>query len=234
MSVRRVGLVSVRNKPKAVPVYLMDRFLRHLVKRSIVKYIYLLRGGNSDPELFRQKGILPLGDRLNDIWEGLYSLLENFSRAKWDQFRHEMETKMRSDSSRLYRLKAHDSLHWGPFAMLVRESAFQPKEMGNYDYLRIPEIVDDICDSFKVTFGYNLADAYIDATKSYIVKFHSVTTKDYYIGVALYYLYKKYLNEPLSLHSNTCFDGMATKIEASSIISVNLIDYELLTSSINS
>ena len=45
--------------------------------------------------------------------------------------------------------KTTNRLHSGPYAMLVKESAFRSSEIGNHDYLEFPEIVEDICNGYE-------------------------------------------------------------------------------------
>ncbi|AWI03207.1 hypothetical protein [Clostridium drakei] len=50
--------------------------------------------------------------------------------------------------------------------MVVKDAAFSSEEIGNHDYLKIPEIVEDICVCFEKIYGINL---YISNSKSMIV-----------------------------------------------------------------
>jgi len=71
--------------------------------------------------------------------------------------------------------------------MLVKEIGFN--DVGNHDYLRVPEIVEDICLSFQQQYGIDLFHRYLSNTKSCIVKFYSENVKECYLYSALYYLY---------------------------------------------
>jgi len=37
----------------------------------------------------------------------------------------------------LYSMKANDAMHWGPYALLTKDHAFKPEEIGNLDYFDI-------------------------------------------------------------------------------------------------
>lgn len=124
-----------------------------------------------DPKSVRRLGVLPLNLALDSIWDFLHGLLPSpSSRPEWDAFRARLDT--RDDRrTRLYRAKVRNPLHWGPYAILMREAAARPKEMGCHDYLRTPEIVEDICRAYALESGVDLAPAYRAATRPCVVKF---------------------------------------------------------------
>jgi hypothetical protein len=78
-----------------------------------------------------------------------------------------------------YNLKTSGSIHWCPYAMLVKDIGFN--DVGNHNYLRVPEIVEDICLSFQQQYGVDLLQRYLNNTKSCIVKFYSNNIKEYYL-----------------------------------------------------
>ena len=71
----------------------------------------------------------------------------------------------------LYGMKVHGKMHWGPYALLSRDHAFKPGEIGNHDYLGAPEIVEDICLCFSEKFEFDLLGAFMKKTKPCVVKF---------------------------------------------------------------
>lgn len=69
------------------------------------------------------QGILPLGQCLDAIWNFLYSLAKRqVTQEEWNRFRHDMGSDHHAD---LYEMKAHDPMHWGPYALLTRDHAFK-------------------------------------------------------------------------------------------------------------
>lgn len=166
------------------------------------------------------EGILPLGDVIEELWEFLFSLMDGFSRDKWDGLKKTIRNKEGHDAF-LYNMKTSDSIHWGPYAILIRDAAFRYEEIGNHNYLGIPEIVEDICRCFDQF--YQLENRFLRATSPCVVKFISYETKEYYLGIALYYLYKVLHGEALSLNSNTCFDGGNKKIPNSKILDIQFL-----------
>lgn len=75
----------------------------------------------------------------------------------------------------------------------------------------------------KKIYGINLAENYIKNSKSIIVKFISENVKEYYVGVALNYLYSKLHNFRMSLDCNTCYDGKAKIVSKKAILNIEAI-----------
>lgn len=170
-----------------------------------------------------ERGILPLGEIINEIWDLLFELLpKEFSKIEWIKFRENLERCMDDDSAESYRLKINDQIHWGPFAMLVRGIAFKAPDVGNHDYLAVPEIIEDICECFKNFHEYDLLGKYKSETRPCIIKFKTADSLPDYLGSALYYLYCIAHNVAFSLHCNTCFDAMNNRIDN---INIQKIDY---------
>ena len=169
-------------------------------------------------------GVYPLGHYIDALWESLFLLVkEKIDECEWRKFRKRIETDYNNHFANLYRMKSTDEFHWGPYAMLVKDAAFSSEEIGNHDYLKIPEIVEDICVCFEQIYGINLAEIYMKNSKSMIVKFISDDVKEYYIGVALYYLYNKLHGLEMSLNCNTCYDAKAKSIPKESILTIEEI-----------
>lgn len=171
-------------------------------------------------------GIYPLGHYIDDLWSILYSLVkEKIDEYEWKKFKKRIETDYDNHFANLYRMKVKDEFHWGPYAMLVRDVAFNSKEIGNHDYLKTPEIVEDISICFEKIYGIDLMENYIKNSKSIIVKFISENVKEYYIGAALNYLYSKLHNFKMSLDCNACYDGKAMIISKKEILNIKEIGY---------
>jgi hypothetical protein len=80
-------------------------------------------------------GILPLKEGINSIWLGLHKLAEvDVTIERWINFRRKVESTSTNRFADMYRMKLANSIHGGPFAMLVRDVAFIPKVFGNHDY----------------------------------------------------------------------------------------------------
>ncbi len=187
-----------------------------------VSWFHLTRTANS--ESFYQ-GILPLNEQQDSIWNFLYSLIQaEFSKEEWVSFRRNLG---RSHAAYLYHLKTEGSIHWGPFAVLVRDIAFRSKEVGNHNYLRVPEIVEDICLCFSDRYGIDLLPAYLDRTRPCIVKFTDDDAREDCVVAALYYLYCAFHGYSYSKDCNTCFDGGGKAIPNERILRVETVSTDL-------
>lgn len=124
-----------------------------------------------------------------------------------------------------YKLKVGVPLHDGPYAMLVREAAFQSSSIHNHDYLRTPEIVEDICNGFKNHCGESILVETLNALKPCIVKFEDSTDAEdlHLMRVLLYYCWLKCRGEDLCDLANTCFDGRGRIIPRSAIQSIEFV-----------
>ncbi|MGA9998104.1 MAG: hypothetical protein WBP93_22005 [Pyrinomonadaceae bacterium] len=170
-----------------------------------------------------QQGILPLGQRLDAIWNFLYSLAKkSVSPEEWDEFRREMGSHHHAG---LYEMKASDSMHWGPYALLSRDHAFKPEEIGNHDYLGAPEIVEDICICFSERYEFDLLGAFMKKTRPCIVKFFDGSRSDC-VSTAVYHLYNAHRGNGCSGQCNTCYDGEGVSVTPERIMKVEFPKYK--------
>lgn len=170
-----------------------------------------------------QNGILPLGFIIDDIWESLYELSSNFiSKDDWYKFRATMEAGKGGWLAYLYQQKTSDNFHHGPYAMLIRDAAFKFKEMGNHDYLDVPEIIEDICVIFEKLYGKDLLNLYRKATMPCIIKFITGFGYPDNISPVLYYLYNTIHDKKLSIYCNTTYDAKGP------ILPKNIVKVEFL------
>ena len=124
-----------------------------------------------DPSAFVSRGVLPLDDVIDDIWEALYALVQaEQEREEWDDFRRWVEKDGGGDWGRLYRSKTTDRREFGPHGTFVREVLLTPGAVG-HDYLGNPEIVEDITRSHEARYGGDLEDRFHRASVPCIVTF---------------------------------------------------------------
>jgi hypothetical protein len=169
-----------------------------------------------------EQGILPLGKCLDAIWNLLYSLArKHVSVEEWDEFRRDMGSH---DHAGLYEMKVSDPREWGPFALLIKDHAFRSKEIGNHDYLGVPEIVEDICMCFTQKHGFDLLAAFTKKTKPCIVKFFAGPRSDC-VETAIYHLYKAHRGEKCSIQCNTCYDAEGVPVAPDRIMNVEFPTY---------
>lgn len=175
------------------------------------------------PEAF-DGGVMPLKQSLDGIWRVLERCAQEFvSVNHWTEFRRCVETGYPCHHGGLYRTKVDDSAHWGPCAMLVRDAAFSAAAMAHHDYLKVPEIVEDICICFKDAFGKDLQKHYEQVTVPVIVKFWSADADENAIDAALGYVWSHLRSQPLSHVTNTCFDAEGKAIGVENILAVEVV-----------
>lgn len=177
-------------------------------------------------------GILPLPEAVERLWPFLYSLLDNFSIKKWNEFKNHAETKNIGQSGSSYKEKLSNKTHWGPNAVMVRDIAFEhkkhlihnfldlPEKLLIHNYLDAPEIIEDICDAFEKEYKINLLEKFRENTKPCIVKFFHKEFKEKYLGNAIYYIYTQYKKMSLSCDCNNFFDGKGVLIKRKAIINI--------------
>ena len=169
-----------------------------------------------------QSGILPLTGALPHVWSMILGIFKGTEyEATLRKFRDNGVPNFH------YSLKVGKPHLSGPYAMLVRDAAFQSHKMGNHDYLWLPEIVEDICNGYLGVSGIKLHDTVCDALIPYVVKFwSSKQTGRGCIESAMYYLYCTAHGQGLSINANTCFDGNNCAIPRKQIVKIEKIEGE--------
>lgn len=165
------------------------------------------------------EGILPLHLVLDKIWSTVIAI------PKDPQIKRNLE-KLKQDGvgDFQYALKTNDTLHSGPYAMLIRESAFHAKSIGNHDYLDCPEIIEDICNGYKARFGKTIYDEITGALEKCIVKFESTKNiSDYLIAAALLYCWYKTQDEAINNFFTHGYDAEGKIIPREAILKVDFI-----------
>ncbi|QQP11348.1 hypothetical protein FJQ98_19340 [Lysinibacillus agricola] len=171
-----------------------------------------------------KEGLLSLNDNLENLWDLLFTLQEGFlPKDEWNIFRKSLESDCPSHFASLYRMKASDKIHGGPFAMLIREVAFHSEEIGNHNYLGVPEIIEDICFPFQEKYGFDLLTKFKKVTLPCIVKFETTDVEEYHLGVVINFLYHKYHSLELNLDCNTCFDGYGKSIPNKALLQIEYL-----------
>lgn len=171
------------------------------------------------------EGIHPLNVILPKIQKDLYTLMtDEISENEWQDICRGAGSGFREWR---YKMKISDKCHYGPYAMLVREIAFNSSTVGNHDYLNIPEIIEDMCMDVKKIYGIDLIERFVRQASPVIVKFKEQLNDDtrdsQYIGTALTYLHDKLHGEKLCLMCNTCYSGHGNGIRKNNIVSVEIL-----------
>jgi hypothetical protein len=165
-------------------------------------------------------GLLPLGEALPKVWKMLIELAP-------DQVTKRNLRAMQSDGVEdfQYNYKAPDKFHWGPYAVLVREVAFHSQDLGQHDYLGMPEIIEDICNGYNKHYGVSIFHVYEQQLHPCIVKFLGETTYlDGCLRAALSYGWSAAHRRRPTGDAIMCFDGNGSSIPSSDIISIEFVN----------
>ena len=164
-------------------------------------------------------GLLPLTLSLDHVWESMMAI---FKRTPVAEHLSEMRAGYVDDFQ--YQLKVGKPLMAGPYAMLVRESAFRSRDMGNHDYLGMPEIIEDICNGYRKTYGEDVTTELVSHLQPCIVKFRSTNVRLVHSAAAAYYLYSLAHGDSLTMNANHCFDGSGVGVAREDIVGVEFPD----------
>lgn len=161
-----------------------------------------------------ENGLLPLPQIINTIYDFLFSLVrDRLSREQWNKFIEE-----------LYEDSFHRSQITGargPDAFLIRDIAFRG---GIHDYLRVPEIISDICYAFNKTFGFDLLTKFLDNTKPCIVKFSSDMSRAEDFRKAVYYIYLVHHGSEFGSECDIARTGLGTPIPMDQIVRIDFLE----------
>lgn len=161
-------------------------------------------------------GILPLNAVLPNIWEMLIRIMSLTPHAERLKVMREKGVQ-----NFQFNFKTPDSLHWGPYAMLVKEIGSHAANVGNHDYLKLPEIIEDICLGYEERFGENIQSTIENSLTPTIVKFWTEESDHLYgLSSAIYYVYLSCRRLELSGLANTCFDGSGAAVPNERIVYV--------------
>jgi hypothetical protein len=178
-----------------------------------------------DPEAFRQRGILPLDQMVDELWATLREFAgDEITNEKWAEFRRSVEAGAGVHDGFLYRLKTGGRIHFGPFGLVVRETFFEPGSTRSHDCLGCPEIVEDIAACFASAHEINLERHFCDAAKPCIVMFRSATCRPGDVKAALWYAYTKLRGGEISSNSNYSYDGEGKAVAAEDVVNVEIVE----------
>ena len=171
------------------------------------------------------EGILPLNAALPSLKAKLIDAVDDI--VVRDQLRKTLDSGGVADHH--YFNKSQNSMHWGPYAILVRKVAFHATKLSQHDYLGMPEIIEDICNGFQNTSGVALMDVFSEKLKPAIVKFASTTNhEESCLSTALCYVYSTIHEGAPCANSVTCFDGENNPVPPQDILKVEFVDASLV------
>ncbi|MGY5958070.1 DUF4261 domain-containing protein [Kosakonia sp. BK9b] len=72
---------------------------------------------------------------------------------------------------KLFRMRTTNKIHWGPYGHLVREVHLHAHKLRLHNYMRLPELVEDVCNAYQKKHGQDLTGHYLNVLKPCIVCF---------------------------------------------------------------
>lgn len=169
------------------------------------------------------EGIVPLGQGIQRLKEAILATLDDTAaRAAVGAAFGRPE-----GSSMHFHNKVGHEIHWGPFAILVREVADHANALGQHDYLAMPEIVDDLCEEVRMADGIDIRAAFEDRWVPAMVKFYAPCDSDaaqYAVSTALCYLRECALSGRPRVGSVWCFDGGNVAVAPERILDIEWVE----------
>ncbi len=152
-----------------------------------------------------EEGILPLGAVVPKLQERLIAELDD--PAAKEAVRRAFVNK--GGNSFHFGNKLSHAVHGGPYAILVREVADHANALGQHDYLRMPEIIEDLCEEVRADCGLDLLPTFEERWRPAVVKFVAPAgdSGEFALAVALRYLRAIELDGRPDAGAVWCFDG---------------------------
>lgn len=168
-----------------------------------------------------EEGILPLGAVVPTLQERLVAELDD--PAAQAAVRRAFANK--GGNSFHFGEKLSHEVHSGPYAILVREVADYANELSQHDYLRMPEIIEDLCEEVRAECGLDLLPVYEERWRPTMVKFVDPAgdSGEYALGIAMLYLRAVELEGKPDGGAVWCFDGENQAVPAEQILKVEFV-----------
>lgn len=164
------------------------------------------------------EGLLPLGEQIPRLMDMLVEALEN----DFDKQSVKSAFERRGGYAFHFANKLNDSIHWGPYAFLVKDVVTSRNSLGQHDYLAMPEIIEDLCEEVKNANGLELLSQFREKLQPVIVKFKAPAgdSAEYALSVAICYLNSVVHEGQASSNSVWCFDGKGNAVPPRDILKV--------------
>jgi hypothetical protein len=225
-AIRRADLEAAGDDPWRALATVVRQTLgvRELRRLQLTRFFHGVR--TVDPTRYRRDGLLPLDQALEAMWGDLRhvggDLLDD---AQFAELRRRVELGEPGHNATLYRDKTGHPMHFGPWAVLVREDLMRTAELSNHEYLRVPEIVEDIAISAQELFDVPLLAAYEAAARPCIVVFDMPDERWETSVLSACWYVRERLDGGLSHHTTSGggFCGHGDAVPPSAIVDVELL-----------
>ncbi len=198
--------------------YLFDHLVNNLGEPKDFERICWFHGTRTTSGATFDEGILPLGFALGKIWDTMIEVAPN--QAVQGRLEN---MKANGVNNFQFNLKVPKEDMWGPYAILVRDVAFNANKLYQHDYLGMPEIIEDICYGYSKAYDESILEVYEQALAPCLVKFET-GPEEFVNGpiiAASCYVYSCLRSENITGNSVICYDGKNQII--SDILSVEFL-----------
>jgi hypothetical protein len=161
---------------------------------------------------FKTHGLLPLARCINDIRATISGIADELGIPPGH-----------GPITHSYALKLEKLDRQGPCAFLLKDAALA-QSRAHRNFLKSPEIVDDIASACAGDRAGEILDVHRSRTQACIVTFHSSMDHSSAVRRALAYVYAVLHDHADPLHWNTCFEGAGTPVSPECIASVEWLD----------
>jgi hypothetical protein len=202
-------------------MYLFEYVEKHFGSAQPLEGVYWFHTTRVPPGTTFSEGILPLNAVLPLLHANLVRLVEDEGASQ--RLRESLAQGRIADHH--YIDKTGNSMHWGPYAVLVRDVAFHAETLCQHDYLGMPEIIEDICNGLSGGSEPDFNELFSSRLKPAIVKFIAGSNNDdaVCIATAISYLHSCIHAGAPDTNSVYCFDGDNNPVPAHDIARVDFI-----------
>ncbi|WKE04533.1 hypothetical protein [Enterobacter asburiae] len=124
----------------------------------------------------------------------------------------------------MFQLRTGDKTHWGPYGHLVRELHFHARKNGLHDYLRLPELVEDVCNAYQEQYGHDLTPHYLRVLHPCIIWFQAdIIYEKGALETALAYAYTSVRDLPPDTNATLGIDCEGKSVSRSAIARIEFL-----------
>jgi hypothetical protein len=201
--------------------FLFQRACRTLGTPALPQELCWFHGTRVPAGTSFEEGILPLRAVVPSLQERLTAELDD-SAAK--EAVHRAFANKGGNGFHFGNKLTHE-VHGGPYGILVREVADYANALGQHDYLRMPEIIEDLCDEVQAECGLELLPLFEERWRPALVKFIAPAgdSGEFALAVALRYLRAVELDGKPDKGAVWCFDGDNQVVSHERILKVDFV-----------
>lgn len=149
-------------------------------------YAYWFHGTRTTHDNQFSEGLLSLGRSEKLVMDML------ISHAPTNQVRERLQAWNSHGGvpEEFYQMRTLEKMHWGPYGHLVREVHLHAQNLHQHDYVKLPELVEDVCRAYAENYQQDLTRHYLDIFRPCIIWFLSeIQYQEGVLEAALGYAY---------------------------------------------